>query len=51
MQTVMNDAPKSSRKDEGGFSSASSIFPAGYMFTFLLTTMIFFVWGFGSRLS
>jgi FHS family L-fucose permease-like MFS transporter len=51
MQTVMNDAPKSSRKDEGGFSSASSIFPAGYMFTFLLTTMIFFVWGMSNNLT
>jgi FHS family L-fucose permease-like MFS transporter len=47
MQTVVND----SRKDGAGFSSASSIFPVGYMFTFLLTTIIFFVWGMSNNLT
>jgi FHS family L-fucose permease-like MFS transporter len=51
MQVVVNEAPKRPAADSEGFSSKSSIFPAGFMFTFLLVTIIFFVWGMSNNLT
>ncbi|HZL27130.1 MAG TPA: L-fucose:H+ symporter permease [Acidobacteriaceae bacterium] len=38
-------------KNPSGESSNASIFPSGYMLTFLLTTLIFFVWGMSNNLT
>jgi len=47
MHVAVNQAPKTS----SGKSSDASIFPSGYMLTFLLTTLIFFVWGMSNNLT
>jgi MFS transporter, FHS family, L-fucose permease len=47
MHVAVSQAPKNS----SGESSNASIFPSGYMLTFLLTTLIFFVWGMSNNLT
>jgi len=41
----------SASKDPSQQSVSTSIFPRGYMFAFLLTTLIFFVWGMSNNLT
>ena len=47
----MHVAVKQAQKTSSGKSSDASIFPSGYMLTFLLTTLIFFVWGMSNNLT
>ena len=47
MHVAVSQAPKNS----SGESSNASIFPSGYMLTFLLATLIFFVWGMSNNLT
>lgn len=47
MHVAVSQAPKNS----SGESNNASIFPSGYMLTFLLTTLIFFVWGMSNNLT
>jgi len=47
MHVAVSQAPK----NPSGESSNASIFPSGYMLTFLLTTLIFFVWGMSNNLT
>jgi MFS transporter, FHS family, L-fucose permease len=47
----MNVAVSQGSKNSSGDKSSQSIFPRGYMFAFLLTTLIFFVWGMSNNLT
>src|ERR1700712_5851322 len=47
MQSVAGNSPKKSAANP----SHASIFPSGYMAAFLLTTLIFFVWGMSNNLT
>jgi len=47
MHVAVSQAPKNPSGDAGN----ASIFPRGYMLTFLLTTLIFFVWGMSNNLT
>jgi len=47
MHVAVSQAPRNS----SGGPSKASIFPSGYMLTFLLTTLIFFVWGMSNNLT
>jgi FHS family L-fucose permease-like MFS transporter len=47
----MHVAVSQGLKNSSSGKSGASIFPRGYMLTFLLTTLIFFVWGMSNNLT